>query len=535
MTDIDGNLVTTGNFSSGSAILSIGSGTSVSLTGDTSASFSQGIATFSNIAIVGLSGQYVNLRVDSVEYLNHFPTTTQFQLNSGVAVKMDVLSAFDYRSTYSPVTVTAGNGQPVGIAIVFKDSSNNMTTVRVPGTLTFSVVVATDTSNLKKVERTYDYIAGAAVIGFSSTRFIMTEAGSYRVKVSSGIVPDFISAPFTVTNASASKLVVVTDMPSTIQSGLTFSPAVRLQVQDTYSNPVLNSVTTISATAVTSNVLSLAGATASNTLGSSFIDVPNLAVTAKAGNTQLRFTATNAGAPINATSITTSQFAVVAGSPYALSVSPTSMTVANRANLNDIAVTVVDTAGNPVSDSVAQISAATGGVTLSGTAIRFANSGVANYSGLMLSGAVGSYSIGFSSTGLVASTVSVTLTHGAANSIDFSNPATSKNALTSSNIVAKILDADGNLVTTGAQSTQNVTLSVSSAVLSGTTTLAATGGIATFSNVAITGLVGDKNLSAAIASPYAISTSNQITLLFGDAHSLDLTTQAQGFVNSHRS
>jgi hypothetical protein len=533
MTDIDGNLVTTGNFSSGSAILSIGAGTSVSLTGDTSASFSQGIATFSNIAIVGLSGQNVRLRVDSVEYLNHFPTTALFPLNSGAAVRIDVLASAN-NAPFAPSTVSAGTAQTLRPRVVFRDSSNNTTSAGVAGTMTLSVVATPDTSVVKKVERTYSYVAGNSILTFGAEGFIMTEAGSYRVKISTANTPDVISAPFTVTNASASKLVVVTDMPSTIQSGLTFSPSVRLQVQDTYSNPVLDSVTTISATAVTSNVLSLAGATASNTLGSSFIDVPNLAVTAKAGTAQLRFTATNAGAPINATSITTSQFAVVAGGAYALSVSPTTMTVANRATLSDIAVTVVDTAGNPIPDSAAQIIAAASGVTLSGTAIRFASSGVATYSGLVLSGGAGTYNIGFSSTGLLASTVSVTVAHGEASYVTITTSANAKNAQAlASQPVVKIYDVDGNLVTTGAQSTQTVELVVSPGTLTGVTAISASGGIATFSGVAIEGSTGSKTITARIYSPSTLAANQVVELGVGVATKLILETSGAGAASGY--
>ncbi|MBD1461686.1 hypothetical protein H8H65_13940, partial [Staphylococcus aureus] len=131
------------------------------------------------------------------------------------------------------------------------------------------------------------------------------------------------------------------------------------------------------------------------------------------------------------------------------------------------------------------------------TATVFATDGVTTFSTLAVSGTIGTYDLSLVSTGLLPATVSITITHGAANSIDFSTPASTRNALTSSQVVAKILDRDGNLVTTGNQSTQSIALSISDAVLSGTVNLNAVGGIATFSNVVATGLVGNKTISAA--------------------------------------
>jgi uncharacterized protein YfaS (alpha-2-macroglobulin family) len=88
VTDADGNLVDTGNFSSGSAVLSIGQG-AVSLSGTVSTTFSAGIATFSNLAITGSVSSTVRLRIDApTPWVNHFPSTPQFSLTAGLPSQM---------------------------------------------------------------------------------------------------------------------------------------------------------------------------------------------------------------------------------------------------------------------------------------------------------------------------------------------------------------------------------------------------------------------------------------------------------------
>jgi hypothetical protein len=310
---------------------------------------------------------------------------------------------------------------------------------------------------------------------------------------------------------------------------VTVSPTITLQVRDFYGNPVIDSTTSFSISAIAGGITAIANGVAVKSSGSSIVEFPDLVISGTLGNAQIRFHASQSGTAIHAKTLNSSAFSISSGVPYKLSVSPSVLSVANRVALGDVVVKVLDRSGNVVPTSQAQVSAAVAGATLSGTSTVFATAGVATFSSLALSGVVGNYDLGFSSTDLIAATVSITLTHGAAYSLDFTSPATTRNALTVSQMVVKILDRDGNLVTTGSQSTQSIALSISDAVLSGTTNLNALGGIATFSNVVATALVGNKTISAAISLPYGISSSNVIEITYGNAYELDLTTQAAGF------
>jgi hypothetical protein len=398
--------------------------------------------------------------------------------------------------------------------------------------VTANAVEALNNTVVRKVIGGFTISALTTQVNIAKENLTLTEAGDYQFRFSAADLVTTTSRAITIKNAAAQKLVITQDMPDTISSGLTFSPVLRLQVQDVYNNPVLDSVTTVSATLISGTLQSLIGATASNTLGSSYIDFPNLKLSGAIGLKQLRLTATNAGTPVNGTSVDTKQFSLASGTAYALSVSATVASVANRATLSDIVITIVDATGNTIPDSSAQITASVSGIALDGTTIRFASGGVSTFSGNVLSGTAGTYNLGFSSNGLVAATVSVTVGHGEANYLTITTSATAKNAQAlASQPVVKIFDVDGNLVTTGAQSSQTVELSVTPGAITGTTAISASGGIATFSGIALEGSTGSKTVTARIYSPLTASVIAVVDLGVGAATKLTLETEGLGAVN----
>ena len=88
-----------------------------------------------------------------------------------------------------------------------------------------------------------------------------------------------------------------------------------------------------------------------------------------------------------------------------------------------------------------------------------------------------------------------------------------------------------NLVDTGAGSSQKVVLSLSSGSidLTGTLTVAAIGGIATFSDIGVTTTGADKFLIAKLASTPTVSATSTLPLsVHGSAHHISFTTQASG-------
>ena len=173
-------------------------------------------------------------------------------------------------------------------------------------------------------------------------------------------------------------------------------------------------------------------------------------------------------------------------------------------------------------------------MTLTGTRTRLTdvNTGVVTYSGLALTGKADDYTLTFATEGLTSTTHTVRVTHGAAHSLSLSGATTASNDRTfDSSVVVDILDIDQNVVTTGSQSTQTVSVTASGATLSGTSPVTATAGRATFSNLKLVGEIGTKTLTFKILSPQEITGTRNIELGFGAATRVYLSTSASGIVN----
>ena len=151
------------------------------------------------------------------------------------------------------------------------------------------------------------------------------------------------------------------------------------------------------------------------------------------------------------------------------------------------------------------------GVTVIGTATVNAVNGVATFTTVGLSGTAGSYTLTFAASGLTSATQAITLTPGTASQLVITTQpagATSGTAFTTQPVVA-IRDAAGNTVTS---STLAVTVAKASGsgTLSGTTTVNAVNGIATFSGLTITG--SGAHTLAFNATGVTGATSNSITV-----------------------
>lgn len=179
-------------------------------------------------------------------------------------------------------------------------------------------------------------------------------------------------------------------------------------------------------------------------------------------------------------------------------------------------IRVTDASGNTVTSStvnvVASIASGTGG-TLSGTTTVAAVNGVATFTNLVLSGTPGSFTLRFTPTSLTAATSdSFALSVGAASKVMVTTqPAGAFNGIEfSTQPVVKITDAGGNTITS---STANVVASIATGTgtLSGTMTVTAVNGVATFTNLKITG-TGDHTLTFTPAGGLTAATSNTLNV-----------------------
>ncbi|MFM6965884.1 MAG: beta strand repeat-containing protein, partial [Rhodoluna sp.] len=219
-------------------------------------------------------------------------------------------------------------------------------------------------------------------------------------------------------------------------------------------------------------------------------------------------------------------------------------------------IEVLDISGNRVGDSTASVAvSATGanGAVLGGDLSMNAVGGIAyfaqNANGLKLSGAVGSYTLTYASTGLTAATETIALTHGVATQIVLTQSAAgakSGQAFTTQPSL-QVRDADGNLVDTGAAASAEIKVSVSSDAYdaaghtgvnltgsAGSDVATAANGVATFANLRLEGVVASAyRLNFAVQNTVGyngIATNQNIALTAGTSTQLRVLQQPAAIV-----
>ncbi len=197
-----------------------------------------------------------------------------------------------------------------------------------------------------------------------------------------------------------------------------------------------------------------------------------------------------------------------------------------------VTVTVEDAGGNTVTSATTSVTLAIGANpgsgTLSGTTTVSAVNGVATFSNLSINKIGTGYTLAASATGLsAAASTAFNVTAGAANKLIFSVQPSNTAAGTSISpaVTVTVEDAGGNTVTTA---TNSVTLAIGtnpgSGSLSGTATVAAVNGVATFSNISIN-KTGTGYTLGASATGVSSATSTAFNITAGTASKLAFVTQ----------
>jgi len=241
------------------------------------------------------------------------------------------------------------------------------------------------------------------------------------------------------------------------------------------------------------------------------------------GSHTLTFTSTDL------TSATSAAFPVAAGPATQLAViTQPAGAVSGVAFTTQPVIELLDVGGGR-STSTASVTAAIsdGSGTLVGTATVAAVNGVATFTNLQINGS-GSLTLTFTSSGLTsAASEAFEVTQVAASLAIQAQPA---GAVTGTAFgtqpVIRILDNAGLLVTTGAGATLSVTAARASGTgtLGGTTSVTAVAGVATFTNLQITG-TGAHTLSFSTTTPSLSVTSDEFTVAAGPATQLAVITQ----------
>jgi hypothetical protein len=531
-----GNVVTTDSSNVTVAIgTNPGGGT---LSGTTTVAAVGGTATFSTLSIDKTGIGYTLTAADGT--LTH-ATSSAFNITPGAAFGVDF--------NQQPTNTTAGATISPAVTVDVVDSLGN--------------VVTTDTSNVTVAigtnpgGGTLSGTATVAAVGgtatFSTLSINKTGTG-YTLTASDGTLTHDTSAPFNIVAGSATQLVFGVQ-PSNTGVGATISPAVTVKVEDSLGNVVSTDSSNVTVAIGTnpsggtlSGTTTVAAVSGTATFSTLSID--------KAGN---GYTLTAADGPL--THATSSAFNITSASAVKLvfTTQPTN-TVAGVTIAPAVTVVVEDSAGNVITTDNSNVTVAIGtnpgSGTLSGTATVAAVSGVATFSTLSINKAGVGYTLTAADGSLTGATsVTFNITPGSATHLVFGvQPSDSMpNATIAPAVTVQVEDSLGNVVTTNSS---NVTVAIGTnpggGTLSGTTTVAAVAGTATFSNLSIdkagngyTLTAADGSLTGATSNPFNIAANGidsngnlvvngvpgqgNVIIVNSNAHTFSINGQTQSY------
>ncbi|HEX9565569.1 MAG TPA: Ig-like domain-containing protein, partial [Gemmatimonadaceae bacterium] len=335
------------------------------------------------------------------------------------------------------------------------------------------------------------------------------------------------SAQITVLHRPAVKLAMSQQPPAIAQSGDLLLPQPAVRLLNDVNGPAPEAGIVVTA------VLASGGGTLSGTLtattdGGGIATFTDLAITGPAGPRTLGFSAPGLTGVVSS--------AVVLGAGGATQVTITTQPPPAATNGMPLSpqpvVRLEDGAGNPVAlggvDVTASISSGTG--TLVGTVTATTDgTGTATYTDLAILGiAPGPFTLDFTATGLTAATSqAITLSAGTGSELAIATapPAGATNAVPlGPQPVVRVTDSDGNPVAL-AGVTVSAALMGAGATLGGTVDVVTDGtGVATFSDLVITGTVGTYSIQFTAAGLISV-TSGPIDIVAGAAAGLAITQQ----------
>jgi len=460
-----------------------------------------GIATFTNVGISGIDGTPYTLTFTSTGLTIATQTitiTTTFGTATQVILTTPALGS---------ASGSAFTTQPV---ITIKDAAGNIVT-----NSTASVTMTVSSGATTVGTTTINAVAGIAtftnvgISGIAGTPYTLTFTSTGLTSATQSITPTFGTATQATLTTPA--------LGSASGSAFTTQPVIT--IKDAAGNIVTNS--TASVTMTVSSGATTVGTTTINAVAG-IATFTNVGISGAAGTSYtLTFTSTGL---TSATQSITPTFGIAT---QATLTSPAVGAPSGSAFTTQPVITLKDTFGNTVNTNVSVTMTVSSGATTVGTTTINAVAGVATFTNVGISGIDGTpYTLTFTSTGLTSATQSITPTFGIATQATLTTPAlgsASGSAFTTQPVIT-IKDAAGNIVT---NSTASVTMTVSSgATTVGTTTINAVAGIATFTNVGISGIAG---------TPYTLTfTSGSLTATqsiiptFGIATQATITTQAAG-------
>ncbi len=409
-------------------------------------------------------------------------------------------------------------GTPFTIKITARDADNN-TQTGFTGTVTIS-----STGTLSAGGGTSAAFVGGVL---ASTSVTISNSGTFTITATNTAgAQTGTSNSFAVGAGGVNNFLVEAAAGGTIP---TETAGVAFNIKITARDVNNNTVTSFTGTAtLTSAGGKLAG---SPVVTPAFVAgvLASQAVTLDSSGTLKTITATRTGGTETGTS---AGFTVnpAAGAKIVFSVQP-SNTVAAATITPAVQVTIQDAFGNTASDNsnvVISMGTNPGGGTLSGTLTVAAVNGVASFSTLSINKSGTGYTLNATCNSFSVITSSAfNITAGTAFRLAFLQQPTAvaAGAVIAPAVSVQIQDNNGNLVTTDARS---VTLALGSnpsgGVLGGTATVAASGGVATFSTLTVN-KSGVDTLTASSSPALTTATSSPFSVTAGAATKIAVATQ----------
>jgi hypothetical protein len=477
-----------------------------------------GVATFSGLGLSALVGNYT---LTFTAGAATSAASNQIAVSAGTPTQL----TFDTQPSTTASTGVPFTMQPV---LLLRDAANNpISGVDVTAAITGSP------AGVSFVGTTTVTTNGSGQAVFSGLG-LSGPGGNYTLTFSAGSVFSTASNTIALGSGTATQLTYNTQPSTTAQSGATFAIQPVLLLRDAGNNPVGGESVTATITGSPAGA-SLVGTATVTTDGAGLATFADLGISALAGNYTLTFTS---GA---VTSVASNTIALSAGAPTQLTYNTQpSTTAASGIAFGTQPVLLLRDSGNNLLGGVtitATITDAAPGVALIGSTTAVTNgSGVATFAGLGLSGTVGNYTLTFTAGALSSPPSNViALGPGAANRLAIGTQpvgGASGDPLGTQPVIL-IQDAQSNTVT-GDNVTQ-VSVAITSGAggaLGGTQSVTAVNGIATFTDVTLTGTVGEDYLLTFTAVPALTSvTSGNVNVAAGGASQLTYNTQPAGAVN----
>jgi hypothetical protein len=452
------------------------------LSGTKTVSAVAGVATFNDLSINrNGTGYTLTAKTSGLAII----TSTSFDILLGPASQLVF--------TAQPATTAAGT-LLAPVTVTAQDAAGN-TVTGFTNNVTLSITVNPGGGTLSG---TTTVAAAAGVTTFSNLSINKSGTG-YRLLASSGALSN-TSGAFSITGG-APKILAFTVQPASTAAGVAIAPAVKVTALDSLGN---------TATGFTGSVAIAIGANpGSGTLSGT---TPIAAVAGIATFTDLSINKLGTGYTLLATAsgitgATSGAFNIVAGGATQLTFSVQPVQTTAGASLSPaLKVTALDGLGNVATSYAGNVTVAIGvnpgGGTLSGTKTVPAVAGVATFSTLSIDKSGVGYTLAASASGVSGATsTTFTIKAGTLSQLGFTVPPSPATAGATITPAVKVdgEDAFGNLVNTF---TGSVTVVIApgtgtaGATLSGTTTISAVAGVATFSTLSIDKSGADYKLTA---------------------------------------